>query len=367
MAIPRSPSATSLIPQVKKTAAGTIWNALTNLLSPRGTPRGDETQETETGGSLPLFGSTSSAFDPPQSQPDCESQSSPKTNPSSSKPVAKPSTSNRQQQKPLPPVIVRDFAYEPRPPILERPIDKEWVVRTDVPRDSVPGMYARQAQEWERAHAHLYRGGGNRADPPNVIPKTWGGRPKAEDDALMHRAEARVLERKRKALALGLTLTEPNLGGPPPVCTSDDDEDFEALIRVEAELREEEKKARASGQPLIKTPTHTPSPPGRGRARAAFPHPRTPSPNRTPTRRSKRKRVDSTVEQGNNRETAREGREHKRRGKKEEEDEDAVIARSSDSSHYLLRNRRVDPMVPTQSSSHQAPPRSKNKGKGRAP
>ncbi|KAF8580815.1 hypothetical protein K439DRAFT_1619487 [Ramaria rubella] len=71
--------------------------------------------------------------------------------------------------------IIRDFAYEPKPQIIEWPIvDQDWVVSLDLPEMPIPGLRERRAKEWERSHSYLFQSQGNCADPPNTIPKTWG-------------------------------------------------------------------------------------------------------------------------------------------------------------------------------------------------
>ena len=179
--------------------------------------------------------------------------------------------------------------------LIERPIDEKWVVQIKHPKFSVPGMREREATAWELSHGHLYRLRGNRADPPNAIPKTWGGLSKAEDDEMMSQARARITGARQRALALGLTPTEPNLGGPPQNYSSMDNEDSEAAARVDASIREHIQKIQNAGYgPLIKTPPNTPPSPSRTCASRTI-RPRTPLQDRTSTsiRHSKRKREES--------------------------------------------------------------------------
>ncbi|KAF8574711.1 hypothetical protein K439DRAFT_1624119 [Ramaria rubella] len=77
--------------------------------------------------------------------------------------------------------IVRDFAYEPKPQIIEWPIvDRDWV-SLDLPEMPIPGLRERHAKEWERSHSYLFRSQGNCADPLNTIPKMWGGLSKEDN------------------------------------------------------------------------------------------------------------------------------------------------------------------------------------------
>lgn len=88
---------------------------------------------------------------------------------------------------PLPSLKVRDFAYEPKPPIIELPVDPRWVV-DKLPRripgvPPVDGAFQRHTQLWEGSReCTLYRTGRNRADPPGTKPKLWGGLSKEDDE-----------------------------------------------------------------------------------------------------------------------------------------------------------------------------------------
>lgn len=212
-----------------------------------------------------------------------------------SRPVAESKKPESQSAKRLPPVIARDFVHMPLPPLIHHPIDEQWLV-PELPKGAVPGVRERAAAQWEASHSHLYRSQGNRADPPNTIPKTWGGLSKFEDDEMMHRAQARITGAKARALALGLTPTEPNIGGPPQNYSSMDSDDLEAAARADASVQELMVKSQQAGHgPLIKTPPNSPPPP-LVRPRNLS-HPPSPARPRTPpitTRRSKRKRDEES-------------------------------------------------------------------------
>jgi hypothetical protein len=285
-------------------------------------------------------------------------------------PVAMSELPENQPAKELPPPIVRDFAYMPLPPLLDRPIDQEWVVNIVLAANAVPGLREREGQEWEDSHRHLYRQGGNRAAPPNTVAKTWGGLSKSEDDEMMRRAVARATRARERSLALGLTPTEPNIGGPPPRTYSImSDEERKNVARIDASIEAEMGMAREAG---YKTPDPTPpnTPPPLEHAHsqifhASVPplrHP-TPRPSSISPRRSKRKREETDDEHDDNKAGSSTKRPSPKRRNLEQDAEDAAMD-TDVSTGYFLR-RRVPPS-PSPSQTSPIKPSAASKGKGKA-
>ena len=155
----------------------------------------------------------------------------------------------------------RNFAYEPCPPILPHPIDAAWVVSLALTTNAVPGMCKCLMCQWEATNLHLFCLAGNRADLPNVPPKTWGSLPRMEDTVHMHHLEHRTQHAHQNAVAFGLTLTELILSGPLPVLPCTEDDAHNAVARADAYQYTQEAMAMVVGYgPLMKTLLNTPSP-----------------------------------------------------------------------------------------------------------
>ncbi|KAF8521844.1 hypothetical protein JB92DRAFT_3110925 [Gautieria morchelliformis] len=418
-------STTSLMPRVPKSTSASIWEALTSFFSPRSTSRHDESQQTEPEESLflstqspdaspsgappevadssfsselvdhsspsePVAGSSSSqpaagsspshplAESSPPQPVRCLSPSQPAagppaesrlSSPSQDSPsVAMPELPESQPAKELPPLIVRDFAYMPPPPLLDRPIDYDWVVHVVLPVNAVPGLRERQGEQWEASHSHLYRQGGNRADPPGAIAKTWGGLSKSEDDEMMRRAEARATRARNASLALGLTPTEPNIGGPPQRTYSVmTDEEREVVDRIDASIREELARAREAG---YRTPDPTPpsTPPPLEHAHVQMSYPsvppvrhRPPRSSNTAPRRSKRKREETDDEHDDNEAASTSKRTLPKRRNQKQDAEDAATD-TDVSPGYFLRER----VPPSSAETSNTKPSAASKGKGKA-
>lgn len=248
----------------------------------------------------------------------------------------------------------------------------------NIPKNPVPGLRERMAEQWETEHSHLYRLRGNRADPRGRFPKTWGGRSTAEDEELTRQAEQRALAAERmkiSAAALGFTPTEPNLLGPRPPEVPQVFYDRELAALADEFKRQREAEAIAAGQPFIKTPSNSPPPERRRRGFPPPPPPSQPQPQPPQTDAASSQEGPCVPERSKRKldEPAGADSEHVivERGRKRRQRQLGVgTTNQSDSStsppqRYSLRQRQAKGATKERTPSPKPSPKRKGKGKGK--